>query len=102
MRAKKYRARYGVTVKQVEALRDAQHGCCKICGTHDPDGLFVDHDHSHCSSETGCPDCVRGLLCRACNSAIGQFRDDPQLMMVAAEYVRTRGAYDAMEAKRTG
>lgn len=94
MRAKKWRARYGITPDEFEALRSAQDARCKLCGEHESEskqGLFVDHDHSHCSSSAGCPECVRGLLCRSCNMAIGLFRDRPELMEAAARYVRTRG-----------
>jgi hypothetical protein len=94
MRRKKYRARYGVTPEQVDVLREAQGTRCKVCGVREadlPGALTVDHDHSHCSAEVGCPDCVRGLLCRSCNIAIGLFGDDSIRIAAAAEYVRTNG-----------
>lgn len=93
-RDKKYRARYGLTVIQVDALRAAQAGRCKLCGIHEDEtvyGLFVDHDHSHCSAEAGCPECVRGLLCRACNAGIGNFRDDVDRLLTAIEYIKHKG-----------
>lgn len=51
---------------------------CEIC-----DGvrlLGVDHNH-----KTGK---VRGLLCRSCNSGIGQLKDSIELLVSAVEYLR--------------
>lgn len=36
-----------------------------------PRNWVVDHDHGHCSTGVGCPDCVRGFLCGACNMMEG-------------------------------
>lgn len=73
----------GLTVADYEAMVEAQEGCCALCGTDKPwarsDKWAVDHDH-----ETGK---VRGLLCHACNKALGLFKDNPVVMRRAAEYV---------------
>lgn len=91
MRNKKYVARYGVTYEQVTEFRRLQGGRCGLCGVHESDlrqPLHVDHDHSHCSSTEGCPECVRGLLCRACNAAIGLMEDSPERLIAAAAYIQ--------------
>lgn len=62
---------------------------CYICGSQPGDGqrgLHVDHDHSHC--ETGCEDCIRGLLCKNCNHALGFFNDDITVLKSAISYLQ--------------
>jgi hypothetical protein len=51
--------------------------CCAICAA--TDDLVGDHDHA-----TGL---ARGVLCRNCNLAIGNFRDDPVRLRAAAAYL---------------
>jgi hypothetical protein len=74
--------RYGLTERQLEALKQIQNGKCAICG-NPPTGkrmtLFVDHCHSK--------KVVRGLLCNHCNTGLGYFRDDPKLMERAIQYL---------------
>ena len=50
---------------------------CAVCGGTEPD--VIDHDH-----ETGK---VRGLLHDKCNSGLGAFHDDPELLQVASSYL---------------
>jgi len=53
-------------------------GPCDICGVV----MKRVHDHAHLTGE------FRGWLCGLCNVAIGMFRDDPELLSAAAEYLR--------------
>lgn len=83
------KSHYGLTVAEFDAMLATQDGGCAICGAISGRGngsglvLHVDHDHT-----TGA---VRGLLCANCNKALGCFRDDPKLMIKAADYLnRTR------------
>ena len=70
--------KYGITEAAYRELLIAQDGLCIVClkegATH------LDHDH-----ETGT---VRGILCGSCNRAIGLFREDPDALEFAAEYVK--------------
>jgi hypothetical protein len=54
---------------------------CPICSVP-LDGVVVVMDHDH---ETGKK---RGLLCDPCNKGLGFFRDDPNILTRAAEYLR--------------
>lgn len=75
--------RYDITEKQYNELFKFQKGKCAICGTHQKNlnrKLGVDHDHI-----TGE---VRGLLCSACNTGLGLFKDDFELLEIASDYLQ--------------
>lgn len=76
-RATKPRFRYGIDYDDYRRLYEGQGGLCAVCRIR----AAVDVDHCH---ETGR---VRGLVCRGCNVGMGQFRDDPNLIRVAADYL---------------
>ena len=75
--------RHGLTVEEFRALLEAQNSLCAIC--RGPwrgwNGQNPHIDHCH---KTGR---VRGLLCASCNSALGRFGDDPELLRRAAAYL---------------
>jgi hypothetical protein len=86
-RAAKLKARYGLALDDFDALMAVQRGRCAICAQpfdHRPpaDGWHVDHDHA-----TGR---VRGLLCAKCNQGLGSFRDNPERLRAAADYLDAR------------
>lgn len=72
--------RYGLTEDEVAALAERHGELCLICLHRRP--LHVDHDHV-----TGE---IRGLLCFGCNGALGQFRDDPNVIRRAVDYLEGR------------
>lgn len=73
------KCKYGITVQDVTRMRDQQRNSCAICSKQ----LLVAHiDHDH---KTGV---VRGLLCPSCNHGLGNFLDDPALLMRAIEYLQ--------------
>lgn len=84
---------YGITHETYKALLAYQGNACFICqrATGKTRRLAVDHNHK-CSEphpkSTGCPKCVRGLLCGTCNTWIGRMRDDPQAGERMAIYLR--------------
>lgn len=76
---------YGLTDAGYQTLLDNQNGLCAIC-KHPPNSgslplrvLSIDHCH-----ETGQ---VRGLLCSDCNLGLGRFKDSPERLKAAIEYL---------------
>jgi hypothetical protein len=81
-----------MTVEKFEEMLREQGGVCAICKRVDPDHMLaIDHDHACCPSKRSCGACVRGLLCGACNRALGLFDDDSARLIAAAEYCANRG-----------
>lgn len=73
-------AAYGITPDDYDLLLAKQDGGCAICGGVPNYALGIDHEHGN--------GLVRGLLCRACNSAIGMFGEDVKRIERAASYLR--------------
>ena len=75
---------YRLRPEDYEKMWEKQDKFCAICWAwpeiSKPKRIFpVDHDH-----DTGE---IRGILCHACNKALGLFRDDPEILYRAAEYL---------------
>jgi hypothetical protein len=74
--------RFGLTREDYLKILDQQNGRCACCGTLEPGGRGSFHvDHNHVTGE------IRGLLCRRCNNAIGQFEDSAELLKAAIDYL---------------
>lgn len=76
---------YGITLAEYNAMLESQKGLCAICN-QPPEGtnqrnwrLSVDHCHA-------CGD-VRMLLCSKCNNGLGCFKDSPEFLAKAIEYL---------------
>lgn len=77
------KAKFGLTLEQYDQMVIAQNGLCAIC-LRPPTGIYPDKlgvDHCHTTGK------VRALLCRDCNSALGLFQDNAELLQKAAEYL---------------
>jgi hypothetical protein len=80
----KYRLKkFGMTLSDYDALVKSQNGSCKICGgkSRNSDLLSLDHDH-----KTGKP---RALLCDLCNTGLGAFKDNHNLLNKAIKYLKS-------------
>ncbi len=75
--------RHSITQPEFDSMLAAQGGACKICGqaleSSGRTGLHIDHDHK--------TDKIRGLLCSSCNVGLGFFRDDPERLIAAINYL---------------
>lgn len=65
--------RYGLTTEQMVGLSTA----CEACGSEER--LHVDHCHASGA--------YRGVLCAACNTALGLLADDPARMLALIRYL---------------
>lgn len=59
-------------------------GNCEICPSTDSGKNDWNLDHNHVTNK------FRGWLCSRCNGALGMFKDDPELLIKAAEYLLKR------------
>jgi hypothetical protein len=88
--------RHGISVERFDRMLLIQGGRCPICSrgfseipcdVHGRGPVQIDHDHACCERHS-CGECVRGLLCVPCNTALGKFKDNPALLMAAGAYLR--------------
>jgi hypothetical protein len=88
---------YGVDLNWYNAQFEKQNHVCAIC--NEPEtaiihgkkiSLAVDHCHN-----TGK---VRGLLCRACNNAIGAFKHDKYIIQQAIKYLEDSNFLETFNA----
>lgn len=87
------KGRYNLTKEQYEDILRRQNnrcaGCARVFETY-----HVDHDHSCCAPvkrgryNASCGKCVRGLLCKGCNQALGLIEDNIETMYSLIEYLK--------------
>lgn len=74
----KLRTRYGITLKEYDALFKSQRYKCRICKTKEGK---MDLDHCHKSNK------VRGILCQHCNRGLGSFKDNIMTLIRSIIYL---------------
>lgn len=72
---------YGITPEIFEKMLHDQWGICKICKQPLKEGKFTHIDHCHYTGK------IRGLLCILCNTGLGKFKDDVNLLKSAIAYL---------------
>lgn len=85
-RRKNQLQKYNLTLADYDRMSRNQGDVCAICGDT-VRLLHVDHDH-----DTGA---VRGLLCQPCNLGLGNFKDRPNVVAAAAQYLLNHNASEA-------
>jgi hypothetical protein len=80
-RSKDLAHRYGITVDQFDAMLYRQANACAICAQPFGGGRRPHVDHDHTTKR------VRGLLCKTCNTALGQLGDSLAGLLRAAMYL---------------
>lgn len=85
---------YGLTAAGFDQLWREQAGRCAICRDElDREAdRSVNVDHCHFDEQ------VRGLLCTRCNTGLGHFRDDPELLWAAAAYLMKEHWHPSLES----
>ncbi len=76
--------KFGIGLLEYEAMSKAQDGKCKLCGREERTKqrrLAIDHCHETLK--------VRGLLCHHCNTGLGNFKDDIELLRNAIAYLES-------------
>jgi hypothetical protein len=99
---RKYRiSLYGLTELAFSQLLLAQGYACGMCGEPFEDGrlIHVDHDHACCPEKSrSCGQCVRGLLCHACNIALGHIQRRYAMARVYLDHPRPEAAPTSLVA----
>ena len=74
---------YGITLNEYNQMLADQNHKCITCGTTEPGGKHGKFmvDHSHITGK------VRGLLCKSCNIALGEVKDNRQTLQKMIEYL---------------
>jgi hypothetical protein len=77
-----YRRAFGIPAAEADRSKQAQ-AVCAICADVLKSGQASALDHCHKHGH------IRAWLCRMCNLGLGKFRDRPELLRAAAEYLET-------------
>lgn len=78
--------RHKLTEEQYLDMLKKYDGKCYAC--QDREATCIDHDHACCGgTRRSCGECIRGLLCHNCNTALGLMKDDPLALMKLVNYI---------------
>jgi single-stranded DNA-specific DHH superfamily exonuclease len=83
-RENKLKRNYNITLDDYDKMLQEQNGCCAICfvKAEDERNKILVVDHNHLTGE------VRSLLCNGCNTAIGLLKENQEVILRAADYLK--------------
>lgn len=82
--------RYDIHISELFDMYNIQDGKCCICSKEiDIEDSAI--DHNHITGE------FRGILCKICNRGLGMFRDNPNILLSAYQYLINKGYYGKFE-----
>jgi hypothetical protein len=79
-------SRYSISPDRMVEL--FERGECNNPGCHESENLHIDHDHACCPGNKSCGQCVRGVLCQGCNTALGALRESPEVIVGLIDYLK--------------
>lgn len=79
------RARFGLDDEHFVTLLNVD--ACQACGKKGVT-LHIDHDHRCCPVRPYCGNCVRGMLCKSCNIALGFVGDSIDVLNGLKKYLQ--------------
>ena len=77
---------FGITLEQYNEMLEIQNGVCALCGLEETSkqrGKIVNLSVDHCHTSGK----IRALLCRNCNTGLGNFNDDISKLEKAIKYL---------------
>jgi hypothetical protein len=78
--------RHKITEDQWTNLYNKYDGKCHSC--KERNAYAIDHDHSCCNgNRSKCGNCIRGILCNQCNTALGLLNDNKEYIMRLVNYI---------------
>lgn len=92
-RAGHLKRKFGISLEDYDRLLADQDGGCAICGNPPRHDISLHVDHDHATGRT------RGLLCFRCNNALGDFADDPDMLIRGASYLGPVAKEPALEQR---
>lgn len=85
-RHNRWRSVFSLTPEQMTLYFGGPVSCQNaLCG--ETENLHLDHDHACCPGSKSCGGCVRGWLCRRCNTVLGLVGDSPETLQGLVSYL---------------
>lgn len=93
-RCRLFQYRYSLSLEKVFSLHESANRACNNPGCNSSQDLTLDHDHACCPTtstsgnrKASCGLCVRGWLCRKCNTSLGMLEENPRKIRGLLHYL---------------